>query len=672
MSGAGAARPTLQDLAEAAGLAPRWIDYRGQQCLVPDDALRTILAAMGVPARDRGDIAAGVEHFAAEARTRPPMLTAMAGTPVILPGAVLPGAALPGASGKGRLYLEDGRVLDLVVKPGAGAFRAPRTIGYHRLELGDDTMILAVAPARALRIRDLTGARKAWGAALQLYSLNRGGDFGDFGDLTEFMRQMAGHGAAAAVISPTHALFSADLERYAPYGPSTRLFLNPLYADALQARPPLDATLIDWPVGAKLKMAALGQAYDGFRRSGENRSAFDGFVRAGGALLLAHARFEALDARFRPGGFGHWRDWPDGYARSDSAPVAALAAEHPEIEFHLFLQWRASASAAAAQAAAKAAGMPIGVIGDLAIGMDGAGSHAWSRPTEILQGIGIGAPPDLLAPQGQAWGLTTFSPAALRRTGYAPFLDTIRAALRHAGGVRIDHAIGLQHLWVVPDGAGPAAGAYLTYPCDDLLRLIALESHRHGAIVIGEDLGTVPRGFRAKTNRAGIAGMRVLWFERTAQGAFSIPSRWGRNAAAMTTTHDLPTIAGWWCGRDLEWRTRLGWEPDPERAKADRTKQAHGLWHAMAKSGAAAGPPPAPDQTPIAVDAAIAHVSGSDCDLAIIALEDIIGLEEQPNLPGLSAPHPNWRRRLPPGNGLDAPAALRRLQRLGIDRGRVP
>lgn len=658
MNSTDAPAPGLRDLADAAGLSTRWIDYRGRRRLVPDDALRTILAAMGLPARERGDIAAGLERLAAEARMPPPLLTARAGAPVVLPG----------VAGKGRLQLEDGRMLDITVKPG-GAFRAPRAIGYHRLEIGEASMILAVAPSRALRIGDLTGGAKAWGAAVQLYSLNRGGDFGDFGDLAEVARQLAGHGAAAIAVSPTHALFAADPDRYAPYGPSTRLFLNPLYAEAQQARPPAGAALIDWPVGAALKLAALREAYDRFRRSGEHRSAYERFVRTGGARLLAHARFEALDARFRPAGLAHWRDWPDGYARSDSPAVAALAAEDPEIEFHLFLQWRAAESADAAQASAKAAGMPIGVISDLAIGMDGAGSHAWSRPGELLHGIGIGAPPDLLAKDGQAWGLTTFSPAALRRTGYAPFLDTIRAALRHAGGVRIDHAIGLQHLWVVPDGASPADGAYLSYPCTELLRLIALESHRHGAIVIGEDLGTVPQGFRAKTSRAGIAGMRVLWFERTAQGAFGTPSRWGRNATAMTTTHDLPTIAGWWHGRDLDWRARLGWEPDIAAVKADRADERRQLWQAMAKSGAASGAPPPPEQATVAIDAAITHVSGSACDLALIALEDITGREDQPNLPGLSAPHPNWRRRLPPGNGLDDQAALGRLQHLDADRG---
>jgi len=316
--------------------------------------------------------------------------------------------------------------------------------------------------------------------------------------------------------------------------------------------------------------------------------------------------------------------------------------------------------------------MAAGLISDLAVGMDGAGSHAWSRPMDVLTGVTIGAPPDLLAQDGQTWGLTTFSPTALRAQGYAPFLATVRAALRHAGGVRIDHAIGLEHLWVTPEGAKASEGAYLSYPFDDLLRLLALESHRHSAIVIGEDLGTVRPGFRARTTASGMAGMRVLWFEQTKAGGFRAPSRWGRRAAAMTTTHDLPTVAGWWKGRDIDWRERIGADPDPAASRRDRVRDCGLLWRAMRESGATSGPEPGPDMTDSVVDAAIAHVASADCDLALIAMEDILGEVEQPNLPGLSDPHPNWRRRLPVGDGLDQPKASARLKRLNQTRGRRP
>jgi len=659
MSGQG-----LKDLAKAAGLAVAWTDYRGQPRTVSDDSLRVILAAMDLPAVSKGELAHSLEILATARHSRPPLVTAVRGRPV----------RLTGKPGRAALTLETGERADVALKSdGVGhvVFRAPTRIGYHRLETTEGSTTLAVAPARALDIADLTGGRKAWGVAAQLYSLDEGGDFGDFGDLARFAAALGGFGADAVAVSPTHALFTADLGRYAPYGPSTRLFLNPLYAPAGSPLRANATPLIDWPGGAERKMQALREDYSAFRATRHERAVFEDFVRAGGAPLLSHARFEVLDSRFRARGLYHWRDWPDGFNDAESAAVQTLATAEPEVEFQLFLQWRVDQAAGAAQGAAKAAGMAVGLISDLAVGMDGAGSHAWSRPTDVLTGVSIGAPPDLLAHDGQTWGLTTFSPTALRTQSYAPFLATLRAALRHAGGVRIDHAIGLQHLWVTPDGAKASEGAYLDYPFEDLLRLLALESHRRRAIVIGEDLGTVPPGFRARTTAAGLAGMRVLWFEQTEAGDFRAPSRWGRRAAAMTTTHDLPTVAGWWRGRDIDWREQIGADPDPSASRLDRTRDAVRLWRAMLKSGAAKGVKPGPDQTDKVVDAALAHVARADCDLALIAMEDVLGEMEQPNLPGLSDPHPNWRRRLPPGNGLGQPKTIARLKALNRARGRT-
>jgi len=656
---------TLHDLARAVGLSATWLNYRGQRQTVSDDALRALLAVMGRPAATRSELAASLEQVTAERRTRPPLITAMRNEPV----------QLRGKGGLAQLHLEDGRRRDLVPRQhgkGMVSFRAPRTIGYHRLEFDGEATTLAVTPRRALRVADLAADRRAWGVAVQLYSLNQGGDFGDFGDLARFASALAARGADAVAVSPTHALFTGDLDRYAPYGPSTRLFLNPLYTALPHETAATAGALIDWRAGGEAKMARLRQAYAAFLASGEDRAAFEAFVRDGGQPLLGHARFEVLYARFYRQGLWNWRDWPDGYADADSAAVQALSPTDPAVEFQLFLQWRVAKSAEAAQAAARGAGMGIGLISDLAVGMDGAGSHAWSLPREVLHGISIGAPPDLLAEHGQSWGLTTFSPAALRARGFAPFLATLRAALAHAGGVRIDHAMGLQRLWISPDGAHASEGAYLDYPLDDLLRLIALESHRHRAVVIGEDLGTVPPGFRERSVGAGVAGMRVLWFEQTRRGGFSAPTRWGRQAAAMTTTHDLPTVAGWWRGRDIDLRAAIDGGPEPAPAREERASDRKQLWRAMIKSGAAKGEPPAIDETDPVVDAAVAHVASADCDLALIAIEDVLGLCEQPNLPGTTNQHPNWRRRLPAGDGLDHPRALGRLNLLAETRGKKP
>jgi 4-alpha-glucanotransferase len=315
--------------------------------------------------------------------------------------------------------------------------------------------------------------------------------------------------------------------------------------------------------------------------------------------------------------------------------------------------------------------MRIGLISDLAIGMNGAGSHAWSRQRDILVGASVGAPPDYYNANGQNWGLTAFSPHALIAGGFDPFLTTLRAVLRHAGGVRIDHVMGLMRLWLIPEGALPTEGAYVSYPAEDLFRLTALESLRHRAIIIGEDLGTLPYGFRERLAGDGIAGMQVLRFERDAHGFFRSPESWRPSAVAMTVTHDLAPTAGWWRGHDIDARASLAASSpafaDAEALEAERRARAtdrHFLWGALCHAGAAGGEQPTPDAPKSVVDAAVRFTASTPCGLAILPLEDALGMTEQPNLPGTIDEHPNWRRRLP-GDAcalLDAPSVVSRLE----------
>jgi 4-alpha-glucanotransferase len=276
--------------------------------------------------------------------------------------------------------------------------------------------------------------------------------------------------------------------------------------------------------------------------------------------------------------------------------------------------------------------------------MSSGGSYTWTNQSDVLLGVEIGAPPDLFNRAGQNWGLTTFSPTALARNGFEPFVKTLRACMRHVGGVRIDHAMGLMHLWIVPDGAKASEGAYLTYPLKDLLRLTALESHRHKAIVIGEDLGTVPGGFRNRLQETGIYGMRVLWFERDAK-TFVRPQDWAADAVAMTSTHDLPTVAGWWSGSDLETRTKHSTLAKNERA--DRVTDRIALWNAFRDAKAAAGEPPSNVDVQQVTDAAVTFIAETPSRLALLPLEDALASIDQPNLPGTVDEHPNWRRRYP-------------------------
>jgi len=319
--------------------------------------------------------------------------------------------------------------------------------------------------------------------------------------------------------------------------------------------------------------------------------------------------------------------------------------------------------------------MRIGLIGDLAIGMDPGGSHAWSRQSDILLGLTIGAPPDLLNPMGQDWGLTGFSPRALEDHGFAPFIATLRAGMRHVGGIRVDHAMGLSRLWLVPEGESAANGAYLNYPVTDLLRLLALESVRHNVVVIGEDLGTVPEGFHDMLEQGGVHGMRVLWFERDAQQSFLPPRGWGNSAVAMTSTHDLPTVAGWWKGSDIDVRDqhgRLGDGISAETIKAERDMDRPRLWNAFVREHVSEGPVPSPEETGMVVDAAVRFVAKTEVPLSLIPLEDLMGQEEQPNLPGTVTEHPNWRRRLPfsADSILDEASVARRIESVAAERPR--
>ena len=248
----------------------------------------------------------------------------------------------------------------------------------------------------------------------------------------------------------------------------------------------------------------------------------------------------------------------------------------------------------------------------------------------------------------------------------------MRAALRHAGGLRIDHALGLNRLWVLPDGALPLEGAYLVNPLEDLLRICALESHRAGAIIIGEDLGVVPDGLRDTLEAHGLLGMRVLPFERQKDGALRSPDDWDPLAAAMTSTHDLAPVAGWWKGRDIDWREQLGAGGDREAERRERADYRDAFWSAAVEAGVASGDAPDTDDPDAAVDASVAYAAASACELALIPVEDLLGLDEQPNLPGVVEVHPNWRRRLPAAteNLLEQPRVAARIERLNAERPR--
>ncbi|WP_251977965.1 4-alpha-glucanotransferase [Salinicola avicenniae] len=690
---------TLRTLAENVGLMLTWTDSSEQPRELPPERQRDMLTRLGWPASSDAEVAESLDRWYAarhptQVQQLPPLLIADQGCGYRI------GLARPEGI-HFVLHQEDGATLEGRLDA-TGCLPPVAVPGYHRLTLlqGDGkegvNLTLAVAPSRCFGIADLPSASSAspspagapWGITVQLYALRRDDDagIGDLQALASLSQALAAQGADALGISPVHALFGAHPERFSPYSPSSRLFYNVWHAapegifdDETVARATAPfveemaaaarGDLIDWPASVKLKMAVLERLFVQLQRDEsaiEWRSRFVAFRRDGGDSLERHCRFEVLLAHADD---PDWRRWPDAWRRPDSAEIEAFAETHREaVTFVAFLQWLTAVGLERVQQNALEAGMAIGLIADIAVGADPAGSQAWSHPETLLGGFSVGAPPDAFNALGQDWGVAAFSPDGLRASGYRGFIDMLRAGFAHAGGVRIDHILGFSRLWLVPEGASADAGAYLRFPFDDLMRLLALESWRHRAIVIGEDLGTVEPGLRERLAARGVLGMSVLWFER--EGDHYLPREaWRRDTAATTSTHDLPTVAGWWEGRDLAWRERLDLLAPDESAESlqamrerDRRELVSCLGHGLKSQSPAEA----------VVDAALEHVAATPTALALLPLEDVLGLEEQANLPGTLETHPNWRRRLPVAaeRSLAEPGIRERLAR--VNRHRSP
>lgn len=649
----------LHALAAAVGVAREWRDVEGKDRIVADETLAAVLGALGYAADSAADQKRSAERIGEERRLPPALIVTEAGKPTPLPPALA----------RAELFDEDGKARPLTID---GALPSIAEPGYFRLALAGREVALAVAPPACRRLADFS-PRRMWGPAIQIPALRgwRAQTYGHCGDLDAAVRLFAARGADAAMINPVHALFPGHGADFSPYSPSSRLFLNGALADpALAGLPALPESeggaFIDWETALPQRLAALRALFD--RLAPGERARIEAAVLAEGEGLARHALFDALDRHFRPQGLSGWKAWPAAF--HDPAGAAArrfVEDNRQEVAFHAFVQWLTGKSLAAVQANARDAGMAIGLIADLAVGVHKAGSDSWAMRDLMLDGLSIGAPPDPLGPLGQNWTLTGFSPRGLKASGYVPFIAMLRAALTRAGGLRIDHAFGLARLWVIPDGGRD--GAYLTYPFEDLMRLTALESHRANALIVAEDLGVAPHGFTSAIAEKHMAGMRVMWFERAEDGGFIGARDYPAESVAMTGTHDTPTVAGWWSGRDLDWAERLGRLPEGAmRASAeDRRAWDRGLlWSTFGEPE----PRPAPDDPEPAVEAALRHVGRATSLLAIAPLEDLLALEEQPNLPGTIAEHPNWRRRLdaPLGELLDEPATARRIGALAGSR----
>ncbi|HZT88856.1 MAG TPA: 4-alpha-glucanotransferase [Stellaceae bacterium] len=409
--------------------------------------------------------------------------------------------------------------------------------------------------------------------------------------------------------------------------------------------------LVDYAEVAALKLQTLDLLFDACRSDASPRwRQFEAFRREGGELLQRNCVFLALREHFANAGLqADWHEWPEDYRDPASPAVARFAAENRrQVEFLAWLQWVADEQLGAAATKAKECGMAIGLYRDLAVGADRAGAETWVNAAAVVSGAQVGAPPDIHMPAGQSWGLPPFHPHALREEGYRSFVELVRANMRHAGGLRIDHAMGLLHLYWVPDGEPPAAGAYVRYPIEDLVGILALESHRHRCLVVGEDLGTVPEGFRERMATANILSYRVLFFEQDPETSeFTPPGDYPELALAVVGSHDLPTLRGWWEGRDLDLKERFGLFPEKDEAarqRAARRRDRAQLVAALRREGVL--PESGEPDIPTLSRAAHAYLARTPSILAMAQIDDLTDEADPVNLPATTDEHPNWRRRL--------------------------
>ena len=494
-------------------------------------------------------------------------------------------------------------------------------------------------------------AGRWWLLAVQLYGVRsrRNWGHGDFSDLLALIELAAEVGAGGVGLNPLHALFDDPPDQTSPYFPNSRLFLNPLYID-LDAVPEFagrrtaetsstierlrQSELVDYAGIAALKQPSLRAAHQVFLRHATpaRRDDFARFRQSRGPALARFAAFEVLRRRFKD----PWWTWPSEWQAPDDAAIERLRTETgDELGYHEYVQWLADHQLARCRDRAHALGLPIGLYIDVAVGVRADGFDAWNAPDAIVRTLALGAPPDLLNTLGQDWGLAGFSGVGLQAQAFAPFRDMLRASMRYAGAIRLDHVLGLKRLYLIPAGLRPDQGAYVRMPFEQLLGVTAEESQARRCIVIGEDLGTVPRGFRTQVARHAIWSYQVMMFERDARGDFRPPEHYAERALVTFSTHDLPPFTGWLTQHDLRVREALhipAGETSDGRARAVTALQA-----ALRRQGY-----PACDFPSVA-----GYLAASPARLLAVGLEDVLEVRDQANVPGTIDQHPNWRRKLP-------------------------
>ncbi|MQX37926.1 4-alpha-glucanotransferase [Roseospira navarrensis] len=703
-------RDELEALARRAGVSPEYWDAFGTHAVVPESTKRAFLTGMGMAAGD--DVAAARTLAALEAdgwrRLAPPCLVLrceaegldrlplVVSVPEPARDAVLDwriemeGATEGPQTGHLSLTGPDVTEVGAADLDGQGVRRLSLALpvalpwGYHTVWLSAPgatatRTVVIVAPWRCYLPPALEAGGRVWGPSVQVYALRGRDDWGmgDFADLRHLAVESAHEGAGVLGINPLHALFPTRPRHASPYSPSSRLFLNPLYihipavpelADSDSAaaimeaagfRDRLDALaagdLIDYDGVHALKRPLLEALFETFaaRHLGQDTPrdrAFQAFRADRGRPLRLFAIHEALAETFADHGHCH-RDWPAEYGQPDAPAVARFAEENAHrVAFHEYLQFEADRQLAHVSDAAAQGGMTVGLYHDLALGADTTGADIWMNQDLVVDGVAVGAPPDPMNLKGQNWGFPPLNPVRLRERAYDIFVEVVRAGMRHAGALRIDHVLGLMRMFWIPLRAEARDGGYVGYPFDEMLAVLALESHRQRCVVIGEDLGTVPDGFRERMAEENILSYRLFYFERHLDQSLKHPAEYPAKAAVAVGTHDLPTLRGFWTGHDLAVKNDIHLFPSREsydRERETRAQDRGRILGTLAETGCGVGDDgsgAAPSGA--LIDAIYGFMAATPSMILLLQLEDALEELEQANVPGTVEEHPNWRRRL--------------------------
>lgn len=693
-------KSVLKQVAALARVSDSYISAWGDEAFVQDETLYKLLAALGYDTASDEALLKSAQKKHKKPLLAPVQVVKDKQQPVHIELNMSTGARVNDFSWhlvteQGEIfegYLQSQIVRDERMQGGALVFKLPNLPwGYHKLKVtrkrraAPYEMTLIVTPSSCYQQPSLIQGNKLWGPSVQLYTLRTENNWGigDFGDLKGLITEIASRGADFLGLNPIHSLFPANPEGASPYSPSSRCWLNILYID-VSAVPELalsndaqqkvasaafqqrlkqvrDQPLVNYSEVADLKMSVLPLLFDAFKANHIDKQSARGsdflhFVTEGGESLMHQAAFDALHAQLhkQDASVWGWPVFPEQYRHFDNEAVQTFIKDNDDaVQAYLYFQWIADNQINEAQTLAKASGMSVGLYRDLAVGVANSGSESWADKNNLVLDASIGAPPDVLGPLGQNWGLPPLNPQVLNATGYDAYIKLLRANMKHCGALRIDHVLGLLRLWWIPENKGATEGAYVYYPVEDMLSILALESHRFQCSVIGEDLGTVPDEIVSLLADAGVYSYKLFFFETAEDGGFISPAHYQAQSMSALCTHDMPTLRGFWHCEDLKMGRELGLYNDTQQLDELYAGRA-GSKQAILDSVAGHGNLPegiGRDASLVPMDSYLSdalqlHLAAGSSALFSVQLEDWLEMDKPVNIPGTVDEYPNWRRKL--------------------------